>query len=102
MLFGISSAPEVFQHRMHEIIEGMQGVEVVADDFVVVGFGNTLKEATLDHDRNLDAFLRQCQDKNLRLNEKKIKLRMQDVPCRLLAMWPLQMVYALIPTKYGL
>ena len=40
MPFGISSAPEVFQRRMHEVIEGLQGVEVVADDLVVVGFGD--------------------------------------------------------------
>ena len=32
MPFGISSAPEVFQRRMHELIEGLQGVEVIADD----------------------------------------------------------------------
>ena len=50
MPFGICSALEVFQRRMHEMIEGLQGVEVVADDFVVVGFGNTQEEATQDHD----------------------------------------------------
>ena len=53
MPFGISSALEVFQCRMHEVIEGLQGVEVVADDFVAVGFGDTIKEATRDHDNNL-------------------------------------------------
>ena len=39
MSLGISSAPEVFQHRMHEVIEGLEGVEVVADYIVAVGFG---------------------------------------------------------------
>ena len=57
MPFGISSAPEVFQRRMHEIIEGLVGVEVVADDFCVVGFGDTLREAAANHDRNLLDFL---------------------------------------------
>ena len=33
MPFGISSAPEVFQRKMHELIEGMTGTEVVADEF---------------------------------------------------------------------
>ena len=60
MPFGICSAPEVFQRRMHQLIEGLQGVEVVADDFVVVGFGDTLEEAVKDHDQNLDAVLRRC------------------------------------------
>ena len=44
--FGISSAPEVFQRKMHELIEGLVGVEVVADDFIAVGYGNTFEEAT--------------------------------------------------------
>ena len=45
MPFGISSAPEVFQCHVHEVIEGLQGIEVVADDFVAVGHGQTYKEA---------------------------------------------------------
>ena len=44
--FGISSAPEVLQRKMHELIEGLVGVEVVAGDFIAVGYGNTFEEAT--------------------------------------------------------
>jgi len=36
MPFKIQSAPEIFQCRMHKLIEGMLHVEVVTDDFVVV------------------------------------------------------------------
>ena len=78
--FGICSAPEVFQRRMHELIEGLQGVEVVADDFVVVGFGNTVEEATKSHDQNLEMFLQRCADRGVRLNADKLKLRMREVP----------------------
>ena len=31
----ISSAPEIFQWRMHQLVEGLQGIEVMADDFVI-------------------------------------------------------------------
>ena len=78
--FGISSAPEVFQRRMHELIEGMHGVDVIADDFVVMGYGDTDEEAARDHDRNLTAFLMQCRKKNLKLNAEKMKLRQKEVP----------------------
>ena len=37
MPFGINSAPEVWPHKMREHIEGLKGVEVIADDFVTVG-----------------------------------------------------------------
>ena len=38
---------------MHELIEGLSGIEVVADDFIVIGCGNTIEEATDDHDKVL-------------------------------------------------
>ena len=79
MPFGICSAPEVFQRRMHELIEGLQGVEVIADDFVTVGFGDTLEKAIPDHDRNLEAFLQRCGERGLKLNPEKIQLRKQEM-----------------------
>lgn len=39
--FGINGAPEVWQHKLQEHIERLKGVEVIADDFVIVGYGNT-------------------------------------------------------------
>ena len=80
MPFGISSAPEVFQRRMHELIEGLQGVEVVADDFVTVGFGETVNAATHSHDRNLTAFLQRCAERGVKLNPDKVQLRLSKVP----------------------
>ncbi len=58
--FGISSAPEVFQRKMHEVIEGLEGI---ADDFIVVGFGSTEEQAAADHDENLKAFLKRCKER---------------------------------------
>ena len=68
MPFGISSAPEVFQRKIHELIEGLKGVEVVADDFVVIGFGETMEEAAIDHDKNLRGLLFRCEQHNVKLN----------------------------------
>ena len=78
--FGISSAPEVFQRKMHEVIEGLTGVEVIADDFIVVGLGDTEEQATENHDANLEAFLKRCVERNLRLNIAKMRLRLPEVP----------------------
>ena len=62
MPFGISSAPEVFQRKIHKFAEGLAGIEVVTDDFLVVGFGDHYEEAAGDHDRNLLAFLKCCEE----------------------------------------
>ena len=43
--------------RMHEVVEGLQGVAVVADDILVYGKGDTDLKAEADHDKNLIALL---------------------------------------------
>ena len=80
MPFGIKSAPEIWQRKMREHIEGLKGVEVIADDFVIVGFGNTPTEWQADHDRNVCAFLDHCRERNLKLNKSKARLKQHEVP----------------------
>ena len=58
----------------HEVIEGLPGIEVVADDFVAVGSEETHEQATPDHDEHLKAFLQHCVEKYLKLNDTKFKL----------------------------
>ena len=80
MPFGIRSTPEVFQRKMHELIEGLRGVEVIADDSVVVGYGELWQSAIKDHDRNLLSFLQRCDERGVHLNSDKLQLRMKEVP----------------------
>ena len=80
MPFGIKSAPEVWQRKMREHIEGLKGVEVIADDFVIVGYGDTPTEWQADHDRNVRAFLDRCRERNLKLNKNKARLKQHEVP----------------------
>ena len=80
MPFGISSAPEVWQQRVNEVVEGLNGVEVIADDFLICGFGATKEEATASHDENLHLFLERARERGLKLNPDKVKLRHDSVP----------------------
>ncbi|KAJ8393364.1 hypothetical protein AAFF_G00060860 [Aldrovandia affinis] len=43
--FGVSVAPEVYQRKQHELLAGLKGIEPIADDILVVGCGDTDKEA---------------------------------------------------------
>ena len=52
----------------------------MVDDFVVVGFGDTLEDAVRDHNHNLEAFLQRCAARGIRLNSNKVQLRRQEVP----------------------
>ena len=80
MPFGLSSAPEVFQRKMYELIEGLRGIEVVADDFVVIGIGDTTEEAAVDHDKNLRGLLQRCKECNVKLNPDKVQFKQDKVP----------------------
>ena len=57
MRFGIKFAPEEYQKRQKEALQGIEGV---ADDILVCGFGQTLQEANENHERNLRKLLQRC------------------------------------------
>jgi len=80
MPFDINSAPEVWQQRINEIIEGLKGAEVIAGDFLICGLGATKEEATASHDANLWLFLERAKEQGLRLNPDKVRLRLESVP----------------------
>ena len=48
MPFGIASAPEEYQRRQQEVLEGLNGTEVLADDILMMGRGKTHSEAVKD------------------------------------------------------
>lgn len=79
MPFGISLAPEVFECRRQELLAELEGVEVIRDDILALGYGDTVKEATKDHDKNLINLLKRARQVNLRLNSKKLKLKKTEV-----------------------
>ena len=79
MPFGISSAPEVWQRRMHEFVENLEGVEVIADDFLIAGFGETDAEVNSSLEKNERAFFKKCREWNLKLNKLKLKRSQTEV-----------------------
>jgi hypothetical protein len=66
MPFGISPAGEIFQRRLDQAIEGLDGVKIVADDILAIGNGATTAEAVKDHDTKLDALLSRCRERRSR------------------------------------
>ena len=77
--FGISSAPEEYQRRQKEVLEGLEGVDVIADDIICFGSGDSKQEAEKDHDKNLIALLNRAKEVNLKFNKEKIKFKLQEV-----------------------
>ena len=80
MPFGIATAPAEFQRRLHELLEGLQGIYNIADDILIMGQGEAHEEAVQDHDHKLIALLERAREVNLKLNPKKLRLRLSEVP----------------------
>ena len=79
MPLGISSAPEVFQRQMHQFAEGLSRVEVIHDDFTVVGCGKTYEEDLKKHENILRGLLLRYQDQHVTLGKDKVKLHVKAV-----------------------
>ncbi|KAJ8373154.1 hypothetical protein AAFF_G00270600 [Aldrovandia affinis] len=77
--FGVSVAPEVYQRKQHELLAGLKGIEPIADDILVVGCGDTDKEAESDHDAKLVALMERCREVKLRLGLKKLQFKVAEV-----------------------
>ncbi|XP_015748527.1 PREDICTED: RNA-directed DNA polymerase homolog [Acropora digitifera] len=70
--FGLTSACEIFQRRMTELLEGIDGVVVTQDDILVSG--GTMAE----HDERLNKVLRVVNDAGLKLNLAKCVWRKSE------------------------
>ena len=79
MPFGINSAPQIWQRTMSQLVEGLEGTELIHDDFLIF-CGTADEEAEIDHDKNLREFLDRARECNVRLNAEKMKLKMTEVP----------------------
>ena len=80
MPFGISPAPEEFQRRLDNALQGLDGVMPIFDDTLIFGAGNTETEAMADHDAKLRALMQCCHEKGIKLNKEKLKLCCKEVP----------------------
>ncbi|PIK42674.1 hypothetical protein BSL78_20471 [Apostichopus japonicus] len=79
MPFGISPAPELFQQKIDQNLEGLSGVFVIADDILITGTGNTVEEANADHVTNLKRFLQRCRERSIKLNKDKFEYKCEEV-----------------------
>ena len=73
MLFGITSALEVFQHAVEELFAEYP-CAIVVDDLLV------WREGTVEHDANLRKDLQKAREVNLKLTPKKCKFCLDQVP----------------------
>ncbi len=64
--YGLKSSQDVFQRKLDECLEGLDGVVAIVDDVIV--HGRTRQE----HDKNLRNALRRMSERGVKLNEDKL------------------------------
>ncbi|XP_030853177.1 uncharacterized protein K02A2.6-like [Strongylocentrotus purpuratus] len=78
--FGLNASAEIFQKKLQQALDGLDGIECVADDIILFGVGDNREQAEKDHDRKLEALLQRCRDKGIKLNQKKSVLKATSIP----------------------
>ena len=59
--FGLSVSPEIFQKRVTQTLEGLDGVLNIADDILIYGVGDSPEQANADHDSVTATLLQRCK-----------------------------------------
>ena len=66
---GITSAPEIFQSLMSDLLKNREGCEAIMDDIIV--FGKSAEE----HDENLQNTFQVIKESGLKLNKDKCEIK---------------------------
>ena len=71
--FGVKCASELYQSVMSQMIEDMEGTEVIMDDILI--WGRTMAE----HDQRLKRVLNKAREYNLKLSPSKCEFRKSEI-----------------------
>ena len=63
--FGISPANEIFQLRLLEAVEGLEGTYAIAGDILVAGTRDTMRDALVDHNVKIRKLLTRCREQKV-------------------------------------
>jgi len=73
LMFGVSCAPEEYQNILQQVLQGCEGVKVIADDIIVYGSNEE------EHRQRLEKVLGTLCHRNLTLNPKKCEFGMDKL-----------------------
>ena len=73
LLFGITSAPELFQRRMNSMLSGLSGVLCLMDDVLIFG------KDQAEHDERLEKVLKRIETAGVTLNPNKCEFSKSEL-----------------------
>ena len=72
-MFGISSALELYQHIIQQVLQGCEGAHNIADDIIVHG------RRVEEHDKRMDRVFHRLQQRGLTVNPDKCEFRIPRI-----------------------
>ena len=72
-MFGINSAPELYQHIIQQVLQGCEGAHNIADDIIVHG------KSVEEHDKRLVKVMGKLAERGLTLNPDKCEFRIPRI-----------------------
>ena len=73
LMFVISSAPELFQHIVHQTLAECEGVENISDDLIIHGKDDS------EYDKRLTCVFKKLKEKGLTINLDKCQIRLTEL-----------------------
>ena len=73
LVFGISSASEIYQHLIQQMLQGCEGARNISDDIVIHGKNHK------EHNMRLEKVLQCLRDKGLTLNRSKCRFGLSEL-----------------------
>ena len=73
LMFGVASAPEVYQHTLRKALVGLEGVQNYSDDIIVHGKDQE------EHDQRLRALMVRAKELGMTLNSKKCEFGLTEI-----------------------
>ena len=73
LMFGITSAPEVYQYTLRKALSGLEGCQNYSDDIIVYAGDK------VEHDRRLHAFMKRAEELGITLNAKKCVFGLTEI-----------------------
>ena len=67
--------------RLHEAVEGLDGVYAIADDILVGGVRETMQGAIAGHHLKIKKPLTRCEERGVKLNKQKEVFKQTELPC---------------------
>ena len=71
---------EIFQLRLGEAVEGLEGTYGIADVILVAGTGDAMRDAIADHDVTIRKLLTRYQERNSKPDKQKVVFKQTELP----------------------